>query len=586
MKHGDIISYPVLLGEELKMQHKIVGISISVLLIVAIILPTSASISKKGNCEDILFNDNANNEFTLGEFIVKLKKITTFSSSILTVLNEKHRVRTLEKLFPSAEDTNLDNIYLVHVPIGSDILSIVQEYVLCPDVVYAEPNYLAHLCDIPNDVKFSKQWYLHNTGQKISGNISGMSDADIDAPEAWAIETGSPDVIVAIIDTGIDYTHPDLAANIWNNTDEIPGNGIDDDHNGYIDDMIGWNFFVNNSDPKDDVGHGTMCAGIAAAVTNNTIGIAGICWNCKIMPLKIGNATSVPMTNAIQAIKYAADNGANICSMSFGFPSSASLKDAVDYAYNKGVFLCAAAGNADSQVKLYPAAYENVVAVAATNQNDSRCTFRDWWPGGGSEYGYWVDIAAPGSLLYSTMPTYPVFFNDFINRYTGQNYSQDYDWFAGTSSASPTVAGVAALLLSKDPSLSPKKVKELLCKNVDPYNSNEYIGTGRLNAYKALADLISDIEVNITGGLGIQAVITNKGTSDLTDVNWQIHVKGGILGSINKTLNNLDDIQAGKSITVSTGMLFGLGSIIISVRADIYEKTVKGKQLLIFSMVT
>jgi subtilisin family serine protease len=565
------------------MRNKIVGISISILLIAGIVLPASASISKKGNSENVLFNDYTSNEFLPGEFIVKLKKITTLSRSPFTVLNEKHQVYAIKKVFPNAEDTILDNIYLLHVPIDSDILSIVREYMLCPDVVYAEPNYLARYCGIPNDVNLSKQWHLHNTGQVILGNISGTPDADIDAPEAWEIETGDPDVVIAIIDTGIDYTHQDLAANIWNNADEIPGNGIDDDHNGYIDDVIGWDVSLNNSDPKDEFGHGTMCAGVAAAVTNNNIGIAGICWNCKIMPVKT-NFTIFTMMTATQGIKYAADNGADICSMSFGIPATMTLQNTIDYAYDKGVFLCAAAGNSNSWLKSYPAAYEHVVAVAATNQYDERCTREDWGFGG-SEFGDWVDIAAPGSLIYSTMPTYHVLMNDMVNHYTGQNYSQDYDWFSGTSSASPAVAGVAALLLSKDPSLTPDEVKAFLCKNVDPYNSKKYIGTGRLNAYKALADLVSDLEVNITGGFGIQAVITNQGASDLTDVNWQIHVKGGILGLINKTVSNTVDIQAGESITVSTGMFFGLGSIVIRVRADTDAKTVMGKQLLIYSWV-
>ena len=147
------------------------------------------------------------------------------------------------------------------------------------------------------------------------------------------------------------------------------------------------------------------------------------------------------------------------------------------------------------------------------------------------------------------------------------------------------VAGVAALLLSKDPSLTPDEVETLLCGNVDPYNSTEYIGTGRLNAQKALAALSSDIKVNIKGGLGIEAVITNEGTSDITGVDWQIHVEGGILGTINKTVSGTVDIKAGESQTVSTGLFFGLGSIVISAKADIVGKAVRGTQLLFYSRV-
>jgi len=447
--------------------------------------------------------------------------------------------------------------------------------------VYAEPNGIGSLCGIPNDANFSSQWSLYNTGQMIWNNTSGTPGADIDAPEAWNIETGNPDVVLAIIDSGIDYTHPDLSAKIWNNTDEIPGNGIDDDHNGYIDDVKGWDFYSNDNDPKDGLGHGTMCAGIAAASTNNDIGIAGVCWNCTVMPVQIFNESGWgDVTQAAAGIRYAADNGADVCSMSFAFGWSFILKDAVDYAYSKGVFLCAAAGNANSSGKGYPGGFENVVAVAATNQNDGRCTPDDWGPGLGSEYGDWIEIAAPGNLIYTTLPTYHVTMNDWF----GMKQNYDYGRY-GTSFSTPMVAGVAALLLSKDPSLTPYEVEALICGNVDPYISKEYIGTGRLNAQKALAALSSDIKVDINGGLGIEAVITNDGTSDIVGVDWQIHVEGGILGLVNKTVSGTVNIKAGESQTISTGLFFGFGSIVISARADIVGKAVRGTQLVIYSMV-
>ena len=249
---------------------------------------------------------------------------------------------------------------------------------------------------------------------------------------------------------------------------------------------------------KDGHGHGTEAAGVAAAATNNGIGIAGVTWNCKIMPVRIGNENWWSSYNfAAKGIKYAADNGANVCSMSFGwYQFSSTLLDAVNYAYGKGVFLCAAVGNSNLSTKSYPAAYDNVTAVAATNQNDKRCTKEDWdpndyWPGEvqGSNYGDWVDIAAPGNLIYSTMPTYHVTSNNVICPFTGKKNSQYYEWYGGTSSASPLVASVAALLLSRNPSLTPDEIKTLICENVDPYDSEYYIGTGRINAYKALKSL-------------------------------------------------------------------------------------------------
>jgi subtilisin family serine protease len=458
-------------------RRKIVGTSICILMIVAVIIPATGTIHH-GN----LFDDKPSMEFVPGEFILKLKKDVTFSDSTLQILAEKYHVYGIEKVFPSSEGTLLDNIYLLHVPLNSDILSIVEDYSLCSEVVYVEPNSIARLCSIPNDSFFDLQWSLHNTGQILWNNISGIPDADIDAPEAWDIEIGSRDVVIAIIDTGIDYTHPDLAEKIWNNTDEIPGNGIDDDGNGYIDDIRGWYFLSNNSNITDGYGHGTMCTGIAAASTNNGIGIAGVGRNCTFMPLRVATQSgSTTAEDCAKAIQYAADNDADVISMSFGFSIFITiLKDAVDYAYSKGVFLCAAAGNANSSAMLYPAGFENVTAVAATDQNDQRCT---WGPGSGSNYGDWVDIAAPGNLIITSTPTY-----DFYMEIYG--WTQNYGIGHGTSFSSPIVAGAAALLLSMNPLLEPDIIKLLLCNNVDPYNSTEYIGTGRINAYKALDALV------------------------------------------------------------------------------------------------
>ncbi len=459
------------------------------LLIAAVGLPAVGTLNKKE-----FLDNNQTIEFVPGEFIVKLKKDTLFSNSAQhTALNEQYHVSAVEKVFPNAVGTMLDNIYLLHVPLRSDILSIVQEYAMCPDVIYAEANSICYPCHIPNDANFSIQWYLHNTGQVIWGNITGIPDADIDAPEVWDMWIGSPEVAIAIIDSGIDYTHPDLASKVWNNTDEISGNGIDDDHNGYIDDIRGWDFYYNDSNVTDGNGHGTMCEGIAAASTNNGIGVAGVGWNCKIMPVRIANAYwDTDLIKAMKGIVYAADNGANVCSMSFGWTyPPGPIQDAVNYAYNKGVFLCAAAGNGNTSDPLYPAGFDNVTAVAATNQNDGRVTAADWPGGWGSNYGNWVDIAAPGILIYNTMPTYYADMNSYYNPITQKQYSKNYDiWPGGTSFSTPQVAGVAALLFSKQPSLTPDKVKALLCNNVDPYNSSEYIGTGRLNAQKALTALL------------------------------------------------------------------------------------------------
>ncbi|MBN1861232.1 MAG: S8 family serine peptidase, partial [Candidatus Thermoplasmatota archaeon] len=451
------------------MNNQIISICICCMLIlISFIFPAGRTDTEFSNTQSVIV-------YRPGEFIVKLQKDTSISTPMLQELNEKNQVSKYEKLFPDAKDTILDDIYLLHIPMQSEILSIVRDYAKCPDVLYAEPNQVGYLCTIPNDANFSNQWSLENIGQ-----LGGTPGCDIHAPAAWDIEQGSPEVVIAIIDTGIDATHPDLATKLWNNTDELPNNGIDDDNNGYIDDVHGWDFYYNDSNPDDGYGHGTFCAGIAAASTDNAIGMAGVAWKCNFMSLKIINATGwFDDVKTAKAIKYAADNDADVLSMSFTFLNSSLLHNAIDYSYGKGAFLCAAAGNYNTSSKRYPAAYTNVTAVAATTQNDTRCSPNEWGAGYGSNYGDWVDIAAPGNLIYSTMPTYHVTMND-------DGYTQNYTYASGTSAATPMVAGVGALLLSKYPSLTNTEIETLICENVDPYNSTEYIGTGRLNAYKAL----------------------------------------------------------------------------------------------------
>ena len=330
---------------------------------------------------------------------------------------------------------------------------------------------------IPNDPYFDKQWHLDNNGQ-----TGGTPDCDIDAPEAWEIETGDPNIVIAIIDSGVDDTHPDLIDNLWINEDEIPDNGIDDDENGYIDDYHGYNFYSDNNNIKDNHGHGTYVAGVAGASTNNNIGVAGVAFNCKLMIVKVRDQYLATVDRVLEGVRYAVDNGAKVISMSIGVYKKditddefQQMIDTADYVYNKGCVAVAAAGNEASDTPLYPAGFEKVIAVAGTDGNDSRMYVREDYA---SNYGDWVDVAAPGYIIYTTAPTYP-------NHYGGF----DYEPLIGTSVSTPQVSGLAALLLSRDPSLSPDEVKTLICENVDPYYSEYDLGTGRINAYKALSAL-------------------------------------------------------------------------------------------------
>ncbi len=534
----------------------LVGILIC-MLVIATATPIVGAINQLVEDENKILEQNTHSEYIPGEFIVKFTNDATIKSPNIIMLNEKYQVTFIEKIFRRAENTILDNIYLLHVQENSDILSIIKDYLSNPNVEYAEPNGVVYPGIIPNDEYFDYQWALHNTGQNFmpppSPPMNGTPDCDIDAPETWNIEIGSPDVVIAIVDSGINYTHPDLADKIWVNEDEIPGNSIDDDDNGYIDDVRGWDFHYNDSDPMDGHGHGTICAGVPGMETNNSVGGAGVCWDCQIMPIQIASETWQSLwTNIANGIKYAADNAADIISMSFGTTQVPNiLKDAVDYAYDKGVFLCACAHNYNTSDEFYPAAYENVTAVAATNQHDERCDEDDWGPGSGSNYGEWVDVAAPGNLIFTTC--------------LDKNYNY-YKAYSGTSLSTPMVAGLAALLLSVNPAFTPDEIKSFICDedNVDPYISKYYIGTGRINAYKTLRAAIEIPDLYCEGKLrweNVSAGSTQTGSFKIENVggnasllDWNIVTKPG-WGEWTIDPLTGKDLQTGAPLTVNVTVI-------------------------------
>jgi subtilisin family serine protease len=396
--------------------------------------------------------------------MVKLKPEMTTPG--IEELARKHNGQLLKKM--SAPD-----LYLVRFP-GAGIDAVPQAVqALTAEtnaVAYAEPDFIIHALDtLPTDALFGGQWALQNTGQN-----GGTPGTDIRAPAAWDISRGSSNVLVAVLDTGIDYNHPDLAANIWINPGEVgilSTNTLDDDGNGYTNDFHGWNFVSENNNPIDDNGHGTHCAGIIGAVGDNSIGVAGVCWNVSLVGLKILNANGElgVSSDAVEAIIYAIKLRANVLSLSWrGTSFQQTLQDAIQQAATNNILVVAAAGNDGANndtTPVYPASYTNanIISVASSTANDALSDF--------SNYGSTkVDIAAPGDQILSTWPL------------------RKYKTLSGTSMACPYVAGAAALLLSCEPWLSALDVKQGAMATADPVPAltAKVKSGGRLNLAKLL----------------------------------------------------------------------------------------------------
>ncbi|NQW17821.1 MAG: S8 family serine peptidase [Chloroflexi bacterium] len=369
-------------------------------------------------------------------------------------------------------DTRLGtgDTWVAQVAVGTE-LAAASTIAKDPRVKYAEPNYIYWASDLPDDPRFSELWGLNNTGQ-----TGGTVDADIDAPEAWDITTGTSSVVVAVIDTGVNYLHEDLDANMWVNPGEIAGNGIDDDLNGHIDDIHGIDTRNGDSDPMDDNGHGSHVAGTVGAVGNNALGVSGVAQNVSIMALKFLSSSGGGSTDdAITAFQYVIDmkqnHGVNIkvTQNSWGGGGfSQGLSDVVNQAGALGILTIAAAGNSgtDNDVSPhYPSSFDSpyMIAVAASDHNDQRASF--------SQYGSQsVDIAAPGTNILSTV--------------LGNNYGIKQ----GTSMATPQVSGIAALIASQHPTSSPAQIRRVLLNSIDALPAWESLVAtgGRANAHSAV----------------------------------------------------------------------------------------------------
>lgn len=464
--------------------------------------------------------------------IVKMKSKYKKPKKIL----HEYSVQSVRRI--SANDNSAkiwQNLYIVKLKHKKNLAKVIKKLNNNHKVKYAEPDYILTTEAIPNDTNFSFLWAMNNTGQS-----SGTVDADIDATEAWDISYDCSAVAVGVIDTGIDYNHADLVANMWQNPGEIAGDGVDNDKNGYVDDIYGYDFANNDNNPMDDNSHGTHVAGTIGGIGNNAVGVAGVCWNVKLVALKFMTASgSGYSSNAIKAINYAHQMGIKITNNSWGGTIySQSLYDAIKSVQDEQIFI-AAAGNSSVDIDstpFYPSAYNlpNIISVTATNRTDAQVF----------NYGaVSVDIGAPGSSIYSTIPG-------------------GYGTKSGTSMATPHVAGAAALIWSYQPALSNLQIKETLMNSGDSIVSlaGKTVSGKRLNINNALLSLT---HVN-------QPPIAEAGAEQNIYLNDAVTLDGSASTDADGTIasyswNMLDDnILSGQSVSY-TYMAAGDYNVILTI---------------------
>lgn len=411
-------------------------------------------------------------EFIPGEYVVQLKQQSVSMMSDMASLAQSlgGEVRPI---------LSEQNIVLVKKPTLMMTSYVLKTLSANPLVEFVEPNFIYRINKLPNDPKLIDLWGLVNQGQ-TDGAQTGLAGIDVNAEKAWDIQTGNKDLVVAVIDTGVDYTHPDLKDNMWTNEAELNGKaGVDDDNNGFVDDVYGYNFANNKGDSKDDQGHGSHCAGTIGAKGNNGVGIAGVVWDVKIIGVKfLDRNGSGTLENALKAIDYATKMGAKIMSNSWGGGGfSETLKASIERAHAAGILFVAAAGNDGSNndsAPMYPASYQipNVISVAAINNKGQIANFSNF---GKSS----VHVGAPGVNITSST--------------NGGYYS-----FSGTSMATPHVSGVAAIVLSNEPNLTHLELKERLIATAKPIPGlrGKVRSGGMIDAYAALTNTTPAPDLN------------------------------------------------------------------------------------------
>ena len=448
----------------------------------------------------IRFADNVN----LGGVTAGFGMFRTGTPSVDKIFDD-YKVNSLRPLAPRdvGKSTARSRFYVVNIPDDVDDATFMRAVLANPNIVEIQNDILARIDATPNDPSFSQQYALYQASRK-----------DLHTTETWDIEVGNENAIIAIIDSGVNYKHPDLRNNIWINPgedldgdlivyDKTDFDNVDNDFNGYRDDVIGYDFYTGggtawpgedasgrDNDPNDFNGHGTHCAGIAAAVNNNSTGGGGVAggWGpsvgdggARIMALRAGFSADeggqevgyVLLTAVIEAINYAVDNGADIISYSAGAANIPGMSTAVTSAMNAGIVFAASAGNEDCDCPDYFGQHSGILAVAATNRYDVRWR---WYAGAGSNYGTWVEVSAPGQDIYSTV---------------SNHYTPSYATFTGTSMATPMVAGLAALIKSHYPDFDKNEIDTMIINNADNIDVENpsligLLGSGRINAWNCL----------------------------------------------------------------------------------------------------
>jgi serine protease len=435
------------------------------------------------------------------------KAISPLTIPGLDAIAHKYGVTNLSKPFAAAKTSIvLQRTYLLEFTDIAHTEALIKELQLLQGVEYAEKVPLDRFCLTPNDPSFGSQWGL----------------SVINAPTAWNYFSAGSNVVIAIVDDAVERTHSDLSPNLWVNPGEIAGNNLDDDNNGYIDDINGYDVASNDNNPNPPSAtfdHGTHVAGIASARANNGVGVASIGFSCKLMCIKSTNSATA-ITNGYDGIVYAAVSGADVINMSWGGPSfSTTGQNVVDFAVSQGCVMIAAAGNDDVSSEFYPAAYDDVVSVAATSSNDTKASF--------SNYGTWIDVSAPGNNIYSTE--------------VGNSYGNK----SGTSMASPMVAGLAGLMKSLNPNMPNADLINCLlttADNIDALNPGYAgeLGSGRIDAAAAMACVattlanppVADFAANFTTvNAGGSVTFTDLSTYNPTSWSWSF--PGGTPASFN-----------------------------------------------------